>query len=153
MNYLAAIVSLAATTVLITQPGVAHDGAKGIVKQRMGQMSAMESNLKRIAGMIRSGDDFDRQEILHLVNGIAKHSGKSMTRLFPESSKGMRSEADPVIWEEWDMFRSGASDLFRKADNLAKITSAGHDRADLMTAIRQLAASCTSCHRKFRRPK
>ncbi len=153
MNPVIACVSLAVLAILVSLPVTAHEGARGIVKQRMNQMSMMESSLKKIAGIIRSGGNYDRKEIITLARNIAKHSGENMTRLFPESSKTMRSEAEATIWEEWDIFQSEASDLLRKAETLTKLASAQAEQAEMMTATRQLAASCSSCHRQFRRPE
>lgn len=147
------VAALAVLTFFLPPPATGHEGAEGVVKQRMDQMSVMETSLKKIAGMVRSGDDFDREEVIRLARDIRNHGGENMTRLFPESSKPMRSEAEPAIWEEWEAFRTGASDLSRKANHLAKMISSGGDRANVMTAIKELAATCTGCHRKFRRPE
>jgi len=56
---------------------------------------------------------------------VATHSGEAMTRLFPEGSGGMPSEAKDAVWSDWEEFASLAEDLHRLSEGLGMAADSG----------------------------
>lgn len=97
----------------------AHEGATGVVKERMEAMKAIGAATKRIAAMMRGQQDYDAATVAEAAGTIGAHGGDAMTALFPKGSMHEPSQARPVIWEDWDRFRALARDLVLYSDALA----------------------------------
>lgn len=99
-------------TVLLAAPAavLAHNGATGIVGERMMAMMMLSEQIKSLVPAVEAGDVTQAQ-----VDSAAKmflmHSGEAMTSLFPEGSIEAPSEASPAIWERWSQFASYADEL------------------------------------------
>jgi cytochrome c556 len=127
---------------------IAHDGATGIVKDRMDKMSAMGKAMKSIALMVKGDQAFDASTMQTALARISEHSGDNLTRLFPPDSVDNPSAAKPNIWRNWQRFAAFSAELNRQADAMAargsKPTPAGFGK---------LAATCKGCHEQFRARK
>lgn len=150
----------------------AHQGATGIVKERMDQMDVMKKSMRVMAAMFRGKIDYNADTIRKHSRIIARHSASTMTDLFPEGSLQHASQAKPVIWEKWDKFKYMSAELEHISNALAEHadireadakpekasmtvsmsmteTPAMEDSADSL--FRQLADTCSSCHTSFRK--
>lgn len=96
----------------------AHGDAKGIVKDRMDLMKDLKGAMKTLKPMIRGKENYDIETVKKNALTIQNSSGEHMTKLFPEGSLDMPSEAKPEIWQEWDNFQRIAADLERFAQAL-----------------------------------
>ncbi len=115
---------LVALTVMTTQQVVAHGGATGVVKERMDLMEEMKDSVKAVSSIFKGETAYNADIIRKAADTIKTHSGDAMTELFPEGSLSGHSEAKPLIWDEWQRFktlsdRQGklADGLYRSADN------------------------------------
>lgn len=97
---------------------LAHSGATGVVKERMDGMIALGGVVKELNPMMRAQTPFDAERVRAGADVMIQHAGEQMTRLFPEGSDGMPSEALPIIWEEWDEFTALAEQLALRAEGL-----------------------------------
>ena len=79
----------------------AHDGATGVVKQRMEAMSDMGDAMKAMASMVKGKQAFEPALFIQSGETIAEHSDM-MPKLFPAGSMVGKSEALPAIWQQWD---------------------------------------------------
>ena len=73
--------------------GIAHQGATGIVKQRMDAFKTSQKQLKSIVAAARA-EDFDTIE--NLAESLAEW-GRKMPEYFPAGSDSAPSEAAPAI--------------------------------------------------------
>lgn len=103
----------------LTTAALAHNGATGIVKERMDAMVAMGKAVKQITPMMSGEAPYDAERLRAAARQIETHAGEDMTRLFPEGSGGMPSVAKDNIWEEWDAFERLAQELALYAKGLA----------------------------------
>lgn len=73
----------------------------------------------------------------------------NLPALFPEGSIVGRSEALPLIWDNWDEFK-GHFD--RDAQTAAKALAAAEagDGATYTASLQEIGRSCSGCHQKFR---
>ena len=59
-----------------------HDGAMGVVKERMDAMSDMSDKSKLVANMFKGKVEFDQITLADAANAFVEH-GTKMTTLFP----------------------------------------------------------------------
>ena len=111
-------------TAISAQQAIAHGGATGIVKERMDLMENMKSAVKEVSAIFKGKTEYNAETIRAAAETIRDHSGETMTRLFPDDSLSMHSEAKPLIWKEWQRFKkladrqaNLAEGLFRAANN------------------------------------
>ncbi|EYD71431.1 c-type cytochrome [Limimaricola hongkongensis] len=116
-----------ATLAIWTAAGavLAHNGATGVVRERMEGMVAMRDALRDVTPMMRGEAPYDVARVVEAGRAIAAHAGSEMTRLFPEGSGGGVSYAKEAIWQERETFDALADELRRHAEGLAKAASNG----------------------------
>lgn len=90
---------------------LAHGGATGIVKERMDAMSAMGDAMKALTAMMRGETGYDAGAVRSNAEVLQEHSGEALTKLFPEGSLQMASEARPEIWQNWQEFSDLSAQL------------------------------------------
>lgn len=130
----------------LAAPSVAHEGATGIVKERMDAMEALGSLTKSMAEKIKGNRNLasltaDAREISAVADKIPGW--------FPPGSRQAPTEAAPAIWTDLYGFREKAVALKAEADALAALAPSG-DPAPIAAQFRTLAAACKSCHEKYR---
>ncbi|TMV10004.1 cytochrome c [Ruegeria sediminis] len=109
----------AVTASMIAVTALAHGGATGVVKERMDGMSAMKDSIKVLTPMMQGKEPYDEDTVRREAEKLEHHAGEAMTKLFPEGSDGMPSEAKPEIWQDWDAFSELADQLHTYAEGLA----------------------------------
>ncbi|WP_196157438.1 cytochrome c [Reinekea sp. G2M2-21] len=140
-----AIASLTAVSALT----FAHNGATGVVKERMDAMEAIgDANLK-LTAISRGREAFDLDIVVASAQTIAQHSGESLLALFPEGSLDEKSESRAAIWEDWSEFSSLAYGLETTAKELSQIS----DESEFNVKFRAMAKNCGGCHQSFRAKK
>ncbi len=125
----------------------AHSGATGIVKERMDGMGSLAQSMKALVQMERS-EDIDLDKTAEIARQIQAQSGDVMTVRFPAGQQPMVSEASPAIWEDWDRFEQISEELLQVAIKLEASAMSGD--VDLKSAVKELGATCSSCHQDFR---
>jgi len=101
----------------------AHGDATGIVKERMDLMVSLKNAMKNLKPLFRGKEEYDVEKVKQNALAIRDAAGNHMTKLFPEGSLKMPSEATPEIWTQWEEFQ-------RLADNLERLGQALHDGAE-----------------------
>jgi len=98
---------------------LAHNGATGVVMERMMGMSAMRDAMRDIAPMMQGQADYDEMAVQAAAAVLQQHAGKTMTQLFPEEAIPAASYARPEIWSNWERFSALADELNLYAEALA----------------------------------
>ena len=150
--------AIAASVLLVFGIGLggvlAHEGASGVIKQRMDAMEVMAKAMKTVGGMVRGKAGYDAATAMASARAIGAHSGIVMTKLFPNGSLHPPSEAKPDIWRDWAKFEQEARDLGVAAKDFEATIVAGQDvPAPMRTAFHRLSRNCVSCHESFRQKK
>jgi cytochrome c556 len=130
---------------------LAHEGATGVVKERMDLMKRQQKDMKRIGDMAKGKTPFDAAKAAEAARDVSV-TAKKIHELFPEGSAGGHSEALDSIWKEWDRFVGNADELETVATELASTleTPAGED---WKAAFQKVTDACKSCHEDFRARK
>ncbi|OEJ69550.1 c-type cytochrome [Magnetovibrio blakemorei] len=143
---------LIGVSIIVLVPGGAkgHEGAKGIVFERMEHMKALAASMKALAPFAFGEAVFDGGEVARLAETISARTGQEMVRLFPKDSFDTTSEANPAIWQRWDQFERLAEDAQKQAKALAQ---AALVKTTVGANFMRLAGACKSCHIEFRQEK
>jgi cytochrome c556 len=139
--------AIAAGVALSPAPGGAHDGAMGVVKERMEAMKSIAVSLKAIKGELGKGAGYSAAEVRAQAEAIAGHGGSAMTDLFPPGSASGPSEARKEIWYDWAAFDRRAAELEAAAIAL-KSTAAPSKPPN--QAFKRLVGACAACHKTYR---
>lgn len=135
----------AITSLFCIEQTSAHQGATGIVKERMDGFKMSQKKLKAIPKAVKSGDF---SEVEALGNWLADW-GDEMPKLFPQGSLQPPSEASPLIWENFANFEAKSKQFVLASQTLVE-GAKSQDKAAIMDSFKNLAASCTSCHSAYR---
>lgn len=139
----------------ILTPALAHQGATGVVKERMDVMGHMGAEVKTLAAMIQGSKPYDKETAEAAAELIRDRSGETLTALFPEGSLNPPSKTAETVWTDWERFSAMADELSNKAERLRAIAASGGNEAvpdGLRVAFIELNQACASCHRDFRLP-
>lgn len=115
----------AAVATTLAGVAVAHNGATGVVMERMMGMSAMRDAMAALAPMMQGTTPYDVLAVQENAALILKHTGANMTSLFPEDGDNTASFVKPELWEQWEDFDRMASELHQYVDGLAKAAPNG----------------------------
>ncbi len=135
-----AVAITAATTVL------AHQGASGVVKERMDAMSSIATNLKSVNQMLRGSLDYDEASVRGAMQEIAAYA-ITLPHKFPHGTDAAPSEAGPAIWDDADGFNAIFLDLEMSATEVAELAG---DQTAVATGFRNIAKTCKACHKTYR---
>jgi cytochrome c556 len=132
---------------------LAHEGATGVVKERMDLMDTQKDAMKVIGDMAKGKKPFDAAAATKAATDIHT-TAKKIPDLFPEGSGGEKNKSDalPAVWEKWDRFKGDADDLATAADALIKALGDSETEA-WKPAFQKVGEACKSCHEDFRAEK
>jgi cytochrome c556 len=137
---------LAAAIALLPPQSPAHEGATGVVKERMDAMTQAGKAMKDAGEHIRAGHDLsaikqDAQAIATVAAGIG--------RQFPAGSDQHPTDAKPEIWTHWDDFAARADTLERESAVLEKLADTG-DAGAVGRQFHTVGRICADCHDLYR---
>ena len=124
--------------VLMAPASMAHDGATGIVKERMDRFKDSKAAVREMRGLLKAGDT---EAVSQLANRLAQW-GSEMPNYFPEDSNPAPSEARDDIWLDWEGFLAAAAQFERAAGELAIRPTPAN--------LKILGQSCKGCHDSYR---
>lgn len=129
-------------------PSLAHEGATGVVKERMDLMKEVGEETKLIAPMAMGSAEVNLKQVATSATIISDNLKAALDK-FPHGSLSGVSEAREEIWQEWDKFERLMNKTIDHADQLSEIAKSG-DEFELMDGFEALAAACKDCHKTYR---
>lgn len=149
MHVMARLIIAAVMSVFIfILPISAHEGATGVVKERMDLMISIGKTMKALSAMVRSPVQFDQNGLADAAGQLSRKSERMLT-LFPEGSMAPLSEASPEIWARPAEFAAIAKALDNEARKLIDVSRNG-TREDLAAQFLAIGKTCSDCHKSFR---
>ena len=122
-----------------------HEGATGIVKQRMDEMKQIGRSMKRIDERLKSKRGV--ADIAREADAIGAAAAR-IPSLFPPGSRDGHTEATPAVWERWPDFVAASRVLAEESEKLAAAARSGQDAA-LASHFRSVTRACSACHDVF----
>lgn len=146
MQYRTRIAAAALCAVTATA-ALAHSGVTNkAVKAWMQTMSAIGQNTKVLGTMSKGVAEFDALEARRAAKAIAQKAGQ-IPELFKTPASDPKSEALPVIWQDFEDFSAKATDLRQSALRAAATI---RTRSDLRAAMTEIGGACQACHKAYR---
>ncbi len=136
-------------TAMAVLPLSAHEGATGVVKQRMDVMKGIRNDMKPLRRVMRGRDDYEQSRFLERVQSI-KAVSADIPALFPQGSLQRPSEALPAIWDNWDDFSAQASQFHERVIALENAVLA-NDMNQIRSNFRSVAQTCKACHDDYQK--
>lgn len=141
--------TVSATFAVSVGATVAHDGATGIVKERMDAMSHVGGTMKTLSKMASGEIPFDGKAASLATKGIVKNMA-NFTAKFPEGSDAHPSEAGPAIWTNNTEFATIAKQLEDAATKATRTLADATDNSVVAGVMADMSKTCKACHTKFR---
>ena len=116
-----------------------------IIADRKAGFKRNADSMKAIAAAIGSGD---YQTVISRAEGIASWASK-IPSYFPEGSDSGDTKARAEIWFEFDAFKAKAKANETAAQTLVTAAKSG-DQGAMTAGLKNLGASCKSCHSDFK---
>lgn len=140
------LTKLAALAVIFTGTlAYAHNGVKNAdVMARMNAMSAIAKATQTLGDMARGKTPLHQAKARMARDTITLNAGK-VPDLFENQATDPKSEALPVIWDNWSDFTARAEKMQQAAFALDFT-----DKAALAASMRDLGATCGGCHKLYR---
>ena len=140
------------TITVLSSFSYAHDGATGVIKQRMDMMGEIAKAMKSIGQMVKGEVEYNAEIATKSALEIEKHS-QGLLQLFPKGSTTKPSEALPVIWEDWDEFNQLLGEMKAQSKSLAEIAPTAKTSDKIKAQFASVGKTCGTCHKKFRQQK
>jgi len=132
--------------IALTSAALAHQGATGVVKERMMAMGEIAENMKLVNAMLRGKESYDGVKVVAAMEVISAHA-IALPHKFPKGSEMAPSEASPAIWDKTPEFNAIFGDLARSATGILEFAD---DKAAVAKAFGSVAGTCKACHEDFR---
>ena len=117
--------AMALAAFAVATVAMAHNGASGVVLDRMNSMTAMRDTVAELAPMMQGALPYDAFIVSEGAAVIAGHAGETMLSLFPEGSLEGVTYAKPEIWSNWQDFAALAEEMKLYADALSEAAPNG----------------------------
>jgi len=139
---------------------LAHDGATGIVKQRMEAMKTLGDYSTLVGDMLKGKTELDITIIGETASVFVQH-GEVIPAHFPDtkqSREGLMTAALPAIWTEWEDFNELALQFTADSRSFESFvarldpsaTVSNSTQRSIKRAFLKSIKSCSSCHKRFR---
>jgi len=109
-------------------------------------MKEMASNTKIVGQMLKGKTSFDANEAKLALERLSSLSLET-PKVFKINATDPKSEAKPVIWDEFDEFTRLSKDLAETSTDLA---SSLKTIDDLRPALKRVSSGCKACHSRYR---
>jgi len=123
----------------------AHEGAEGVIKERMDRFKENKESMKAIKANLGRDASVIAKEALAIQNWA-----NQLTNFFPEGSTQSPSEALPAIWENFEDFKARAAANANAAGDLATLARSGADTSALTNGFKALGKTCKDCHNDYK---
>lgn len=130
-------------------PALAHNGAHGIVKDRMDGMTSIAAQFKVIGEMMLGRRAFDRSVAGAAADALAIRAVE-IPHQFPKGSEGASSDARVTIWRYWEDFAMLSETLAITSQQLSIAAPSLRSADELRPHFQAIGNACKNCHRDFR---
>ncbi|MDX1737961.1 MAG: cytochrome c [Alphaproteobacteria bacterium] len=141
------VMSVMVASMVFGGVAIAHEGATGVIKERMEMMGVMKNAMKVLVPMMKGEVDYDAAAVREQAKNIQSVSGEVFTSKFPEGSLMHPSEAKEEIWTNWAEFTKLSVQM---QDAGKALELAADTKADAMAAFGNVGKTCGACHSQFR---
>ncbi len=144
------LVSVSLFASIVTAQTAFYDAEKAVT-YRQNALNVMYHNFKTMGDMIKGDVPFESEIFAERANDFAAMTAIPWAGFQVDGAMpGNDTDALPVIWENWEDFKTHYENLQKDANNLKQLANAGADRAELGQAVKSTAENCKGCHDDYR---
>ncbi|KAA5604981.1 cytochrome c [Roseospira marina] len=134
---------------IAASPAMADDG-EAAVQYRKDVMTVAGASMGALGCFMQGGCALEGPVLARAAKSIA-FSGELAVDAFKVDTRESMAETDalPKVWEDWEAFEGGLTEMSRAADELA-VAAADGDKAAMGPLMRTLGGTCKDCHDTFR---
>lgn len=136
---------------LVTGTAAAHEGATGVVAQRMDVMKQMGQHMKVLGHMLAGKTPFDQEAARRLAGTLHEHCEHVML-MFPPGSNDHHTEASSAVWTNRLEFDARMRRFDAAVEELVAAVAEG-DKVQLTAEFKAVGQECSGCHDNFRQKK
>ena len=129
----------------LATPLAAHQGATGIVKDRMDKFSQARNQMRQMGRALQN----DQFEDIADISAAMQIWAKDLTSYFPDGSQTSPTEAADSVWQDKDGFAKAAS-VYKLSLIALNEAALGRDRETVISAYQKVGLACKSCHQIYR---
>lgn len=129
----------------------AHEGATGVVAQRMDVMKQMGQHMKALGAMLAGKTAFDQETAQRLAETMHQHCEHVM-HMFPPGSDGHHTEATKAVWDRRPEFDARMRSFDAAIEDLVAAAASG-GKPHLLSEFERVGQECSGCHDGFRQKK
>ncbi|WP_246592301.1 c-type cytochrome [Aminobacter anthyllidis] len=137
-----------AVAVLATGAAVAHEGAMGVIAERMTMMKEMADSMKTVGEMLNGRKAFDARVAQESVASLHKNCHQSREQ-FTSGTNEHASRASPAVWEKPAEFQAEMEKFDAAVKTLVAASEAG-SLDEMRLPFKVVGQSCSGCHEQFR---
>jgi cytochrome c556 len=145
------VAAMSLAFLLAAGAAAAHEGATGVVAQRMDIMKQMGQHMKALGTMLTGKAAFDQGTAQRLAENMHQYC-EHVAHMFPPGSDGHHTEATPAVWTNRAEFDASMRRLDAAVEELMAAAASG-DRVQLTAEFKAVGQECSGCHDTFRQKK
>jgi cytochrome c556 len=143
------IVALVAP-VIVVGAAMAHEGAMGIVAERMSVMTEVADSMKTVGEMLSGRQKFDPAAIRASIKELQENCHQASEQ-FSAGTRDHKSRASQAVWENPVEFNSEMKQLEAAVKALVAASEA-EASSEIRAPFIKVGQACSSCHERFRVP-
>jgi cytochrome c556 len=138
---------LATCTVCAAVSAGAHEGATGVVAERMAAMKETAAHMKAMDRALKAGSSVTPDMVANAEKIVAQ--ARSLSGMFPTGSGGGHSGTRAEVWTQREAFEKAMQAFAADSEKLVSAARSG-DYTETRRQFREVANQCLGCHDKFR---
>ncbi|SJM33697.1 c-type cytochrome [Mesorhizobium delmotii] len=143
--------TVVAVSALVATGSLAHEGAMGVIAERMTVMKEMAQTMKTLGEMLNGRREFDAR--LARASIAAMHEKcHQASEQFTSGTSDHASRAAPAVWEKPDEFKAEMERFDAAVKALLAASEAG-DLDAIRVPFKKVGQACSSCHGAYRVPE
>ena len=140
----------AAALVAVAAMALAQTNAAQTIGARQDAMKAQGAAMKTLTQMVRGEAAWDQEAALKAASALSD-SSKAIPNIFPQGTgtEAGKTNALPVIWQQWADFQDKAKALTTASEKLAQLARA-NDVDGVKAQFPNVGKACGGCHETYR---
>lgn len=136
---------------LATGAAVAHEGAMGVIAERMSVMKEMALSMRTVGEMLNGREAFDADSAKASVAALHQNCHQARAQ-FSSGTTDRASRASSAVWEKPNEFKTEMDQFDAAVKALVAASEAGN-LDGMRGPFEDVGRSCSSCHERFRLPE
>lgn len=132
-----------------TIANAAENKTADAIEYRQAAFEVLAWNFGPMGAMVKGKIPFEAKTFAERAANVAFLSKMPLEGFIPGSEQG-KTDAKPIIWQEWDDFKAKMGQLQEKSAKLAEVAKTATKVEEVANQFGETAKVCKGCHEKYR---